>query len=176
MTYIPDQQINTGSFIPTTNVWDVSQLYSVDVGSPEFKELLVRLYQNVNNIALVLNTKYSGFNLLEEFVNGKLYYNLVSSNPLDLRPSFTKVIDIPALGPGVNNFSHGLTIGTTWSFNYIGGAVSNTGTNNYLPLPFASAGGANNIEVRLDATNVIITNNSGLVFTAGRIILEYLKD
>jgi len=50
-----------GSFVPTTNVWDPSEIYSVDVTSPRFKELLVRLYQNVNLIAVVLNTKDSGY-------------------------------------------------------------------------------------------------------------------
>ena len=44
---------SNGAYVVTTNVWDVSQLYSIDVKSPEFQELLVRLYQNVNNIANV---------------------------------------------------------------------------------------------------------------------------
>ena len=66
---------DVGSFIPTSYIWDVSQLYSVDVNSPEFKELLVRLYQNVNNIAIVLNTKDSALYERSEFVNGQLYFS-----------------------------------------------------------------------------------------------------
>ena len=46
MPYIPDQ-VNSGSYIGTTQVWDVSQIYDIEVNSPEFKELIVRLYQNI---------------------------------------------------------------------------------------------------------------------------------
>jgi hypothetical protein len=42
---------NIGSFVPTSYVWDVARLYEIDVNSDEFKELLVRLYQNLNLIA-----------------------------------------------------------------------------------------------------------------------------
>jgi hypothetical protein len=38
------QNVTSGIFVPTTNVWDVSQIYEIDVTSPQFKELLVRLY------------------------------------------------------------------------------------------------------------------------------------
>ena len=64
-----------GAFVPTNLIWDVQQLQSVDVNSPEFKELLVRLYQNINNIALVLNIKDTGMYQLSEFVNGQLFFN-----------------------------------------------------------------------------------------------------
>ena len=42
-----------GAYAPTTFIWDVEQLQHIEVTSPEFKELLVRLYQNLNLMANV---------------------------------------------------------------------------------------------------------------------------
>jgi len=114
MAYIPDQQINTGSFVQQTPIFDVSRLYEVEVGSPEFKELIVRLAHQTNNISLVLNNKQSGYYLLEEFITGNNYFNTTSSNQLLLRPEFAKTFNIGALGAGVTNTAHNLTITATW--------------------------------------------------------------
>lgn len=174
MAYIPDQQINTGSYVPTTNVWDVSRLYEVEVGSPEFKELLVRLYQNVNNIAIALNTKATGYFINEEFVSGKLFFNPSSNNPLDLRPGFIKTINTGALGAGVTAVNHNLPVTNTWKWMFISGAATNTGTLVGYPITFAGAAG-NNIEVTVSATQVIINNASGVTFTDSQVTLEYVK-
>lgn len=175
MAYIPDQQINTGNYVGTTQVWDVTQLYSVEVTSPEFKELLVRLYQQINNIALSLNIKDSGYYVQEEFVTGSQLFNPATTDPLQNRPLFRKTIDLGALPAGVTNVAHGLAIVASWRFVKIQGAASDSVGLNYYPLPFASAGGANNIEVRLNATNVVVTNNSGVNFVNGILIVEYAK-
>jgi len=174
MAYNLEQQINTGSFVPTTNVWDISRLYDVEVGSPEFKELLVRLYQNVNNIALVLNTKSSGYYINEEFVNGKLYFNPASNEPMQLRPGFQKTVNTGALGAGVTAVNHGITVTNTLIWMFISGAATNTGTLVGYPITFAGSAG-NNIEVRTSATQVIIDNNSGVTFTDSQVTLEYVK-
>lgn len=174
MAYIPDQQINTGSYVPTTNVWDVSRLYEVEISSPEFKELLVRLYQNVNNIAVVLNTKCSGYYINEEFVSGKLFFNPSSTDPLQLRPGFIKTINMGTLGAGVTAVNHNITITNTFKWMFIYGSATNTGTLVGYPLPFAGAAG-NNIEVRTTSTQVIINNNSGVTFTDAQVTLEYVK-
>ncbi len=174
MAYIPDQQINTGLFIPTTSVWDVSRLYDVEVGSEEFKELLVRLYQNVNNIAIVLNAKCSGYYINEEFVNGKLYFNPNDNNVMELRPGFQKTINTGALGAGVTAVNHGITVTNTFKWMFISGAATNTGTLVGYPITFAGAAG-NNIEVRTTATQVIINNGSGVTFTDSQVTLEYVK-
>lgn len=174
MAYIPDQRINVGLFVPTTNIWDVSRIYEVEVGSAEFKELLVRLYQNVNNIALALNVKCTGYYINEEFVNGKLYYNPTSNDPQALRPGFQKTIDTGALGAGVTAVNHGITVTNTFHWMFISGAATNTGTLVGYPITFAGAAG-NNIEVTTSATQVIINNNSGVTFTDSQVTLEYVK-
>jgi hypothetical protein len=175
MPYIPDQSTNTGSFVPTTNVWDISRLHDVELGSPEFRELLVRLYQTVNTIALALNTKDSAFYLTEEFTTGQVFFNPTSSSQLDLRPGFRKLINIGALGAGIKNVAHGLAIATTWKLVFINGAASNTATLSYYPLPFVGVA-ANNIEIRVTATDVVINNNSGATFSDAYVILEFVKN
>jgi hypothetical protein len=172
--YIPSQQINTGSYIPTTNVWDVSRLYEVEVNSSEFKELLVRLYQNVNNIALVLNTKATGYCINEEFVSGKLFFNPASNDPLQLRPGYTKTINTGALGAGITAINHDIDVTNTFKWMFISGAATDTGTLVGYPISFAGVAG-NNIEVTTSATQVIINNNSGVTFTDSQVTLEYCK-
>jgi hypothetical protein len=176
MAYIPNQQINTGSYVPTTNVWDVSRLYEVEVNSPEFKELLVRLYQNVNNIAVALNTKCTGYYINQEFVSGKLFFNPNANpnDPLQLRPGFLMTVNTGALGAGITAVNHNIDVTNTFKWMFISGAATNTGTLVGYPLPFAGATG-NNIEVRVTATQVIINNNSGVTFTDSQITLEYCK-
>jgi hypothetical protein len=174
MPYIPDQRINQGSFVPTTNVWDVSRLYDIEVTSPEFKELLVRLYQNVNNIALVLNTKVTGYYINEEFVSGKLFFNPASNDPAALRPGFIKTINTGALGAGVTAVNHNIAVTNTFHWMFISGAATNTGTLVGYPITFAGAAG-NNIEVTVSATQVIINNASGVTFTDSQVTLEYVK-
>lgn len=175
MAYLPQQPINVGFFIPTTSIFEIQNIASVDIFSPDFKDLIVQLYQNINNIANAVNAKDTGLYNLQEFVTGSTYFNPNSPNPLDARSVFRSTYNIGALNAGVTNAPHGLTIGTTWQFVRIYGCASNTATNNYYPLPFASAGGANNIELRANATNIVITNNSGVVFTSATVVLEYLK-
>jgi len=65
-----------GAFIPTTNVWDTEQehLKDMDTSKPEFKELLVRLFQDLNRMALSVNIRDAGYYDIEKFVNGQLYF------------------------------------------------------------------------------------------------------
>lgn len=175
MAYIPEQMQNTGLFVQTTNVWEISQVTEVDINSDDFRQLLVRLYQNVNEIAIALNKKQTGYYLEEEFVDSSVFFNPASDSPEELRPEYRKVIDMGSVGPGVTSKAHDLTIESTWSFTRIYGAGSNTTTNDYYPFPWASTGGATNIELKVNATDVVITNNTGLTFPTCIVVLEYLK-
>jgi len=177
MAFFEDQQINTGSYVPTTNVWDVSRLHEIDVNSSDFKELLVRLYQNINNISIVLNTKCTGYYINEQFVSGKLFFN-ANPNPSDLsaqfRPGFIKTVNTGALGAGITAVNHDIAVTATFQWMFISGAATNTGTLVGYPIPFAGAAG-NNIEVSVTATQVLINNNSGVTFTESQVTLEYCK-
>ena len=42
-------------YVPETNIWDLDEIRALDPNSDEFKELLVRLYQNMNVHAMAIN-------------------------------------------------------------------------------------------------------------------------
>lgn len=172
----PDQQQNTGLYVPTTSVWDMGLISSIDTNSEEFKDLLVRLYQNINNIVLALNLKDSALYVLEEFVNGQQFFNPASTDPLQLRSDFRKTVNIGAVGAGVTTVAHGIPFTATYTATRIYGAATDSIGLNYYPLPWASAGGAANIELKVNGTNVVITNNSGIAFTRCIVVIEYLKN
>lgn len=173
MSYIPDQQINTGSFVETTSIWDPSILYEIDI-SEDLRKVLVRLYQNLTNISIALNTKETGYHIEEEFVSGKLFFNPLSTDPLQQRPGFIKTINTGSLGAGVTAVDHGIAVTNTFKWMFISGAA--TDTLNLLGYPITFGGAAsNNIEVTTTATQVIINNNSGQLFTDSQVTLEYVK-
>jgi hypothetical protein len=173
---------NFGAFLPTTNVWDVSEIYQTDVSSPEFKELLVRLYQNLNNISLMVNIKDSAYYNTQEFVNGQVFFpNPVYTSGTTvkpvLRPVYRLVINFGALpNAGTATVAHGLVINEGYTFTRIYGCASDPINFVYLPLPYASPTDVDNIEVNVDATNVtIITGSDRTAFTTTYVILEYMK-
>jgi len=172
----PDTQKNTGSYVPTTNIWEIQHVYETDVNSQEFKELFVRLYQNVNLISTVLNTKESAFYLQEEFVTGQSWFNVNSSSYDDLRACFRKVYNVGALGAGLTTYAHGLDINDSLSFVHCFGVANNTTTHVYYPLNYASSSGANNISLYVDDTYININNASGLTFDTTIVVLEFLKN
>jgi len=168
-------QSDTGSFVPTTNIWDVNHIYETDINTPEFKELLVRLYQNMNNIALVLNTKSSGYYINKEFVTGKLYYNPTSNDPMQLRPGYAITIPCGALGVGPNTpVAHGLTVTNTWQWMSIYGAATDSVNLYGYPITFGGTV-TGNIAVYVDSTNINIDNQTGVTFTSSAVTLEYVK-
>lgn len=173
---------NEGSFVQTTNVWDVSQIAEVDVTSPEFKELLVRLYQNINLIAINLNSRDAGYYTTNEFVNGQLWFpNPALSSQTGTYPAnrqvLRKVINFGALpNAGTKAVAHNIPITAGYTFTRIYGTASDTTGLNYIPLPYASPTLVNNIELKVDGTNVtVITGSNRSNFNVAYIILEYIK-
>ena len=173
-----------GSFVPTNYIWEIQQLQQVDVTSPEFKELLVRLYQNIGLMALVLNTKDTALYPTMETVNGQQYFpnpantSATAANP-SLRQILRKVINYTTALPNTAtvNIPHGITCTATTTFTRIYGVANDvTGATSYLPLPFASPTLANNISLAVDATNVIIiTGSNRTAYTITYIVLEYMQ-
>lgn len=175
-----NEQGNYGYFLPTTQPWDVQQLYEADITSPEFKELLVRMYQQLNNFALAINAKRTGYYLKEEFNVGSLYFPRTGNSPEDLRTVFCKAIEFGAL-PAANTIKpipHGLTITAQWQWVNIYGTATDSVALTGIPLPYASANGTDNIELSVDNTNVIVStgNKDYSAYSSCKIVLEYLKE
>ena len=175
---------NAGAYVPTTNVWDVaSELANTPVNSPEFKEILLRLYQNINLLALVTNIKDSGYYNTQEFINSQLWfpnplYNSSTPQESDMRTDYRLVINFGALpNAATKSVAHGITCTAQTTFTRIYGTASDTTNRVYKPIPYASATDvAHNIELYVDATNVnVISGTNYSSFDTTYIILEYLQ-
>ncbi len=170
---------NFGLFIPTTTIFDVDRLYEVEVGSEEFKELLVRLYQTVNNIALATNVKTTGYFLDQEFVTGELYFN-VDNDFNKLRPVYSKTIDFGALpAAGTKSVAHGIPVTSTYSWVQIYATATDPNALTGLPIGYPSATAvANNLEINVDGTNVNITTGGTdySAYTTTLVVLKYIKE
>jgi hypothetical protein len=171
-----------GAFVPTTQVWDIQTLYNVNVNSPEFKDLLVRLYQNVNLIANVLNIKDSGYYVQDEFVCGQVFYSNPSlnssstTNPTN-RQVFRKVVNFGALpDTGTKRMPHGIPFNASFSITRFYAAASNPTSLTYIPIPYASNTAADVVEMYADDTYVyIITASTMSAYTICNVIIEYIK-
>lgn len=173
---------NMGAFVPTTNIWDPTELISVDLTSDAFREILIRLYQNLNRLSLAVNTREAALYPLQEFVTGQVFFpnpslNSSSATTPVFRPTYRKVINFGALpNAGTKSVAHNIPITSGYTFTHIYGAASDTTGNNYIPLPYASPTLVNNIELNVDATNInIITGSNRSNFTVTYVIVEYLK-
>lgn len=171
-----------GSFIQTTQVWDISQIYELNANSPEFKEFLVLLYQQLNQVATVLNTKDSGFYDTSEFVNSCLLFpNPILNSSSTTTPTYRqiqrKIVNFgPLPNTGTQSQPHGITVTSATSFLKIYGAASDQTGLNYIPLPYASNAAGSSIELSVSSNNVtIITGSNRSNFTIVYIVLEYVQ-
>lgn len=155
-------QYNEGLFVPNSYVWDVQEIQAVDVNDQAFKELLVRLYQNISAITTALNLKDSGYYTFAEFVNGQLYFpnpalTSNTSQTAAYRQVFRYVINFGALpNTATKSVAHGLAINTGWTFTRIYATASDTTGLTYIPIPDAQS------TISVDATNVNITTTANL--------------
>lgn len=178
--------IRDGLYLPTTDVFDSLNLQNIDPSSREFKDFLTRLRQTINSISIAVNLKDTGYYITDEMANGQLYFPDPALNSTTLkRPTFRnvfrKVIDFGALpNAGVGNaisIPHGITINTNFSFTRIYGTATDPNTS-FIPLPYAGlAVSANNVELSVDTTNVVITAESDRRgYTTTYVVLEWIVD
>lgn len=173
-----------GTTLPPTYVWDVQQINDLDI-SNNFKELLVRLYQNLNNISLVINTKESSYyTITGHFLNGQKWFanpnNSFGTSPYvapQLRDGIrVTLIDIPLPNTATVSVPHGITCTPqTRIFLKYADAYNSTGTS-FLTLPYASAVAANVIELSTDNINVNITTNSNRTDYKAIVVLDYIQN
>lgn len=174
-----------GAFVPTTYIWDVQQFINSDINSADFKELLVRMYQNISSMIQVMNIKDTGMYNTSEFINSQIFFpnpalNSTTDQTPEFRQVYRKVINFGAL-PAVGTVSqpHGITCTINTSFTRIYGcATKPTVAFAYIPLPYVSASAiANNLELNVDDTAVNITTGgfNYSAYTTTYVVLEYLQ-
>jgi hypothetical protein len=174
-------QKNIGLFVPTTNIYEIEQIQEEGLSKELLKNIFVHLYQDMCNIALALNLKDSAYYPLNEFINGQIYFpnnNQINKSNFG-RPVYRTVINFGSLpNTATTSVPHNINMIGSFSFTRIYGCSTNTITNTFIPLPYASASSvANNIELKVDSTNVYITTGANQsAYTITYVILEYLKE
>ena len=170
-----------GLFVPTTNVWDVGQIYQAQIDNPALVELLVRLYQNINNISIALNLKDSGIYYLNEFVNGQIFFsNPANTSASQVNPNprqvYRQVVDFGELpNSGVDSVAHNIVVSSQTTFTRIYGVASDTTGLTYIPIPYVDPSG-NNIALSVSSSNVIITTSSNRTnYNVCYVVLEYIQ-
>jgi hypothetical protein len=177
-----NSQATPGMMVPTSNVWDVSALYEIDNISQDLRELLVRLYQNLNNISLVLNAKDTGYYILTEFMTSQLFfanpaYTATTPTSPTLRSTYRKVINVgPLPNAGTLMVPHDIDITDSYSFTRIYGTATQTSPFSSIPLPFSSPTLNQNIAVTIDNAYINITTGIDYsAYTICYIVCEYIK-
>ncbi len=170
-----------GLFVGTTNVWEIENNENID---PNLKLLLVRLYQNINDITLALNLKEGGYYVKQPFVTGAKFF----PNPLDpttgtasYRQISRVVIDFGALpAAGAKTVPHNLTVGAKWTLVRVTGASTNPTAvfpaRRFIPIPYVGIVAADNLELSANDTNITITTGGTnySAFTQTYVIMEYI--
>lgn len=176
-----NQSSSYGAYTLTTNVFDPSNVYNSEI-EPNLKLLLVRLYQDLNYMANVVNVKETGqyttqfpmVTNIQWFQDPTLNSN--STTTPAQRNVFRTTINFGALpAAGTKSVAHNITCTKGVTFTRIYATASDTTGFNYIPIPYASPVLADNIELSVDSTNVNIKvgkNRSN--FNVCYIVLEYL--
>ena len=178
-------QINftqVGAFVETNFIWDVQQIQQLDEITPEFKELLVRLYQNLGKMATVLNTKDTGIYQLTEFVNGQRFFSNPSYNsssnvqPIP-RPDYRMVVNFGALpNSSIKSVPHNIAVNSGTTFTRVYGASTNPGVAGVILPSFDPSDITKPINCWPDNTNINVQTTSNMsAFTTTVIVIEYLK-
>lgn len=165
-----------GSFVPNTFVWDLQELQKVQSIDPKLRELLIRLYQNLNLVVLNLNIKDVGQYPRMEVVNGQLWFPNPANNSTTVataqeRQVLRKVLLFVGGLPnnGSQTIPHGITVtkNTSWTRIY---ATATTATGTGISLPNAST------TITTTTSNVVISTTANLSsYVLTYIILEYIQ-
>lgn len=146
--------------LPETYIWDTD---------PE--ELVARLHQNVNEIAIAVNAKDFGLYSQQEIVNGQTYFpnpaNTAITSVTKERSVYRKVINFGTLpNTGTKSVPHNIPISDTYSFTRIYATASDPVGLTYMPIQY----------INVDLTNVNITTTADLTnYTITYVVLEYIN-
>ena len=163
--------------LPTSEIYDVSEISSMDVKSEEFKELIIRLVMNANRQNLAINGKDTGIYDVLETITGQSYFPAPTRNTQ--RGGYRKCFkDFGALpNNAAKTIAHGLTLTAELMITDMWAIACDPATNTYLKLPYASPTLVNNIELNITGANIVVTTGSDrTAFTKTYIVIEYLKD
>lgn len=146
----------------------------------QFREITSLFFKRIVD---AVNKKEGSLYYPQELGNFQVYFT--SGAPYVFRNVYRMVVDFGALpNAGIKSVAHGIqginpaSGPSTFSFTRIYATASNqtNAAESFIPIPWASASGTDNIQITIDATNVNITttsNKSG--YTITYVVLEYVK-
>jgi len=168
-----------GVYVPTTTILNIQQIYDLDLNSPEYKDFLVQLVQNYNNLAFAINLKTSGYYIQPEFLTSNLFFTVGDSN--SFRQEYSVTIPFGALpNAGTKSVAHGIDISTLTptTFQFVGHQAwaSKPDQTSFIPIPFSSPILNENIKLTVTDTNIVITTAINYsAYTNTMVTLRYLK-
>lgn len=149
----------------------------------QFREIGSLLFKRIVD---AVNKKEGSLYYLQELGNFQSYFTI--GMPYQFRNVYRMTVNFGALpNATTKSVAHGI-VGidpgggnpSTFSFTHIYATASNqtSGAEEFVPIPWAdaTAGGTNNIQITVDATNVNITTTTDWsAFTVCYVVLEYVK-
>lgn len=177
-----NSQANFGSFVPSTFIWELQSIQSLSI-DPSLKDLLVRLYQNLNFMQIQLNQKEFANYSETEVLNGQTYFptptlSSTSTNQPEQRQVFRTVVNFgPLLNAATKSVPHYIDVDNGYSFTRIYGATTNSTQTSFLPIPYSSCTAvADNIEIFVDNVNINIkTGVDQTDYINTYVVAEYMK-
>lgn len=176
MAFVPSNTTNFGSYLPTTYIYDVTDIQNIDVNSDEFKELIVRLYLNINSILKSLNDKDTGLYLTTVFQTGQQFFNQTNAYDQN-RPIFRTVVNFGALpNTTTKSVAHNIpNLGTTWSIVRLDCQATNPNTIAVDVPGFDPSDITKPMNIWFDATNVTVQTTSNMsAYTTTWVIIEFI--
>ena len=178
-----------GIYLPTTVVVDIADVKDTEA-SDSLKELLIRLYQRLGEMATAINSKESAVYDTNEFVTGGVYFpNTMLTSETTQSPRQRQVIRKVVFFPGgltifgLNTQPHGIQFDANTIMTHIYGSATDPVNLRYTPLPYIASllsgipSLTTNISLWADATNVYIDTGGSdkRLFTICNVVIEYLK-
>jgi hypothetical protein len=177
-----------GIFLPSTQVWDVNDIKDTDA-SDSLKELLIRMYQNLGNMATAINSKESAVYDTQEFVTGGVYFPSVGltsqtvQTPRQRQIVRTVVNFGPLTNVGLNQVAHNIPFNSGYTLVQMYGGVTDATNLRFTGLSFTASLNSGiapelttDISLWADGTYVYIDNNGVARPTCTAIVvIEYLK-
>jgi hypothetical protein len=142
----------------------------------EFIPIITLLYKR---ISASVNAKEGSLFSLEEQGNFQQFFT--TGSPFTFRNVYRKTFDMVNLNGG--NIAAGATFTTPHNVSSInaathiyGTATTSEATPKYVPIPYVTSTGANQIQIYATSTNLVLINGTTTALTQAYIVLEVVKN
>lgn len=148
--------------------------FDIPTDEKEWKETMVQMVKRINS---VVNTKEGAFFLPLEIANFEQWFTV--GNTQKFRSGYRKTFDMVTLNGGpiapgaVATFPHGISNISTATMIW-GTATTDEATPKFIPLPYISQTEAEEIQIYITATDVVLANGT-LTLSQAYITAEILK-